>query len=204
MNQDNPKILVPSTHGAPFEGGSYGGQIRIGESIFAVAWAPKSLGEIDGIWLPSYKQVPGAASCFDSASNTRAMAEAGSPIAQKALAADINGHTDWVIPARDVLELGYRFLKPGGGENSASFRDGDNPSSVPAGYPYTDELPAQTVVAEFRQGGPEAFERDWYWSSTQSSEGTAWGQYFHYGNQDSYYKEFEARVRFVRLIHLGS
>ena len=92
MNQDHPGILVPSSYGATFEGGFYGGKIRIGDAIFAVAWAPKALGEIEGIWLPSYKQVPGAASCFDSVANTQAMAEAGSTIAKQALEANINGH----------------------------------------------------------------------------------------------------------------
>jgi hypothetical protein len=88
------------------------------------------------------------------------MAEAGSPLAQWARGLDINGNTDWCIPARDVLELGYRHLKPTTYENSCSFRDGDNPSSIPAGYPYTEQLPAQTAAEAFREGGAEAFEPD--------------------------------------------
>lgn len=80
-----PEIQVPATIGTPYEGGFYGGKIRIGVAIFAIVWAPKAEGEITGKWLDSYTDVPGATSYFDSMANTRAMAEAGSPIAKKAL-----------------------------------------------------------------------------------------------------------------------
>ena len=87
-------ILIPQSFGTPFEGGFYGGQVRIGNGIFAVAWAPKAIGELAGIWLPGYKQVPNAVSCYDSMANTVAMAEAGSPIAKQALGLEINGFAD--------------------------------------------------------------------------------------------------------------
>lgn len=101
-----PVIQSPESIGTPFEGGFYGGKIKIGLAIFAIIWAPKAEGEITGKWLDSYTSVPGATSCFDSMANTKAMAEAGSPIAQMALAADVGGFSDWCIPARDVLEIG--------------------------------------------------------------------------------------------------
>ncbi|CAN0493632.1 unnamed protein product, partial [Phaeothamnion confervicola] len=175
-------ILLPEL-GAPFEGGRYGGTVRIGVHLFAFAWAPKALGESRAIWLPEYTDVPGATSCVDSVANTHALAEAGSPLAQWALALDIDGKRDWVVAARDLVELGYRHLKPTAQENYCTFRDGDNPSSVPPGYPYTSQAPAQTSVADFRAGGPEAFEADHYWASTQYSESSAWGQDFDYGGQ---------------------
>ena len=163
MKNGNQTILIPESFGAPLGGGFYGGQIRIGDGIFAVVWAPKVVGEIKGAWLPSYTSVLGATSCFDSMANTVAMAEAGSPIAKQALGLDINGHTDWCIPARDVLELGYRNLKPTAEENSCSFRAGDNASSLPAGYPYTEVSPAQTSAEAFRKGsGDDAFYPGWY------------------------------------------
>ena len=198
----NPEIQVPADIGTPFEGGFYGGKIRIGLAIFAIVWAPKAEGEITGKWLDSYTDVPGATSCFDSMANTRAMAEAGSPIALKALAASIGGHTDWRIPARDVLEMGYRYLKPTTRENFCSFRDGDNASSIPASYPYTEADPVQTTVESFQQGGAEAFDDVWYFSSTQHSEAYAFSQDFDDGFQDLYDEDSERRVRFVRLIPL--
>jgi hypothetical protein len=206
VNADKPTILVPETIGLPFEGGFYGGQINShgGKKIFAVVWAPKAFGEVEKIWLPSYKEVPNARSCFHSMDNTRAMAEAGSPLAQWALGLDIEGRKDWCIPARDVLELAYRHLKPTGYETGAYFRDGDNPSSVPVGYPYSQgDKPAQTAVESFREGGAEAFEEAWYWSSTQHSGYGAWSQSFGSGLQDADGEPFEARARAVRMVQLN-
>jgi hypothetical protein len=203
MNADKPTILVPAEHGAPFEGGFYGGQIRIGDGIYAVVWAPKATGDIKGLWLPSYTQVPNTDSFYDSMANTMAMAAAGSPIAQQALAAEIAGHKDWCIPARDVLELAYRHLKPTGYENYA-YEDGENTNSVPPGDAYTEELPTQTSVEAFRKGGAEAFEEAWYWSSTQASSYYAWDQSFSDGSQTTSRKKFEGRARLVRTVQLNA
>ena len=204
MNANTPAQLTPEAIGTPFEGGFYGGNIRAYDGTFAIVWAPKAQGDVKGLWLPKYDLVPGAMSCFDSMANTRAMAEAGSPIAQAALSATINGHTDWCVPARDVLEMGYRYLKPTTYGNSASFRDGDNASSIPVGYPYTETTPAQTSVQAFQKGAAEAFNDAWYWSSTQCSEFNAYLQFFYYGDQFNDFKEYEGRCRFVRLIQLSS
>lgn len=206
MNQDAPSILVPAEYGAPFEGGFYGGRIvsHGGRKVFAVVWAPKALGEAEMIWLPSYKDVPNARSSFHSMDNTRAMAEAGSPLAQWALGLEIAGHKDWCIPARDVLELGYRHLKPTTDQTGCHFRDGDNPSSLPVGYPYANgDAPVQTTAEAFRKGGAEAFDQVLYWSSTQYSSYYAWDQYFTYGSQSNFHKKFVARARAVRLIQLN-
>ena len=202
MKSETQTTLVPATVGQPFEGGFYGGKIRIGVAIFAIVWAPKAEGEIKGLWLDAYTSVPGATSCFDSMANTRAMADAGSPIAKWALGLEINGFNDWVIPARDVLELAYRNLKPSTTENYCSFRDGDNPSSMPAGFPYIEDDPLQTTVADFQKGGAEAFDETWYWSSTQYSEGTAWGQDFSSGDSRNANKGIKGRARAVRMVPL--
>jgi hypothetical protein len=198
-----PAAALPATIGAAFEGGFYGGKIRINDALFAVCWAPKAQGDIKGAWLDSYTDVPGARSYFDSAANTQAMADAGSPIAKQIQALEIDGITGWSIPARDVLELAYRHLKPTTEDNYVH-RSGDNPSSVPAGYPYTEDSPAKTTVEAFQEGGPEAFEEAWYWSSTQYSDNCAWSQYFDNGYQGNLYKSYEGRCRAVRLIQLST
>jgi hypothetical protein len=195
-------MITKLTYGAPFEGGFYGGEIRIREAIFAIVNAPKAEGEFEGRWLDSYTDVPGARSCFDSMANTIAMAEAGSELGKRVRGLSIGGHTDWCIPARDVVEIQHRLGKPGTRPNLCSFRDGDNASSVPVGYPYTEELPAQTSVAAFQAGGAEAFEQDWYWTSTQYSKYGAFIQDFLYGDQHGNGKKAELRVRAVRLIQL--
>lgn len=204
MKSTTSPVTTPAAIGVTFEGGFYGGIIRMNDATFAVVWAPKAQGETKAAWLDNYTSVPGATSCFDSMVNTKAMAEAGSSLAKWALGLEINGHADWCIPSRDVLELGYRNLKPTTDENCCSFRDGDNASSVPVGYPYTDESPAQTAADGFREGGPEAFDARWHWSSTQYSDYLAVSQYFSYGIQLSNVKSCEGRARAVRLIQLSA
>ena len=200
MPTQNPTTL-PAI-GQPFEGGFFGGVVNVHGTPHAVVWAPKAQGGTKGKWHPAK---PGliAASCFDSMGNTQAMAAAGSPIATWALGLNINGHADWCIPARDVLELAYRHLKPTTYKTDGYFRDGDNPSSVPMGYPYaTSNTPVQTTVEAFQKGNAEAFDDTWHWSSTQYSASSAWMQTFVSGYQDSSNHLIELRVRAVRLIQL--
>ncbi len=192
--------------GAPLQGGFYGGLVCTAAGLLlAIVWAPKALGETSLAWHPERADVPGARSCCDSLANTLAMADAGRPLAASALRLSINGQDDWCLPARDVLELAYRHLKPTTEETGCYFRDGDNPSSVPAGYPYRSGEPiVQTSVPAFQAGGEEAFADEWYWASTQASAGSAWAQHVHPGSQDSTSKHFQARARAVRLIQLDS
>ena len=125
--------------------------------------------ELKGAWGARSVIIEGASSFTDSRSNTESMAAAGSELAQKVLALEIGGHTDWAIPARDVQELQYRHFKPTAEENYCWNRDGDNPNSLPVGLLYTEESPAQTALQAFRDDGEEAFSGTWYWSSSQRS-----------------------------------
>ena len=113
--------------------------------------------ELKGAWGARGVIIEGAGSFTDSRSNTESMAAAGGELAQKVLALEIDGHTDWAIPARDVQELQYRHLKPTSEENYCWSRDGDNPNSLPIGLLYTAELPAQTTLPAFQDDGAEAF-----------------------------------------------
>lgn len=191
-------IAIPTVPGTPFAGGFYAGRFRIGDEEFALIVAPKAEGEHDDIaWGQRGQDIPGAHSFNDGLANTQAMADAGSELAQWALGLNIAGHADWYLPSRDELEICYRNLKPTT-ETNWVYRNGDNPSSVPTGYPYTKELPAQTAADAFQAGGDEAFEDIWHWSSTQYSALSAWGQYFGDGLQDGSGKFYEFRARAVR------
>ena len=186
--------------GAELAGGRFTGVLNINGALHALITAPKAA-ELEGIY-GEYKTI-GASSYNDGLANTKVMAEAGSEIAKTVLAQTTGGFTDWAIPARDQQELQYRAFKPGAGDNSCSFRDGDNPSSVPPGYPYTDQDPAQTAAAGFKASEPEAFEKGWYFSSTeyaQYSDGYAWGQGFYRGGQYYLGKDDEYYVRPVRVL----
>lgn len=194
--------IQPITYGRAYEGGFFGGIVAINGMQHAIVWAPKGEGETQGIWHAGNHGLI-APSCNDSMANTQAMAKAGSAVAQWALSLSINGHADWCIPARDVLELAYRHLKPTTEETDGWTRCGDNPSSVPVGYPYrTQTTPVQTNAEAFQEGGAEAFEDEWHWTSTQASASSAWSQVFSDGGQYGDYLSSELRVRAVRLIQL--
>ena len=158
--------------------------------------------ELKGVWGARGVIIEGASSFTNSRSNTESMAGAGSELAQKVLALEISGYTDWAIPARDVQELQYRHLKPTSEENYCWNRDGDNPNSLPVGLLYTAEFPAQTAIPAFRDDGEEAFSGSWYWSSTQRSADNAFGMYFDDGDQYYYGKSTELRVRPVRRLFI--
>jgi hypothetical protein len=154
--------------------------------------------ELVGKWGEYGEKIEGADSFTDSLANTQAMAAAGSDLAAKVLALNIEGHTDWAIPARDVQELQYRHFKPTTEENWASSRNGDNPNSEPVGLLYSEEDPVQTIHTEFQEGGAEAFRDTWYWSSSQRSAYDAFSMGFDDGGQGDNDKDNELRVRPVR------
>ncbi|QLG89833.1 DUF1566 domain-containing protein [Chitinibacter bivalviorum] len=183
-------------------GGFYAGRIMIDGKAFALIASPKAEGETEKEWISDYQDVPGAKSYNDGLANTIAMAEAGSELAQWARDLRIADHDDWYIPSQDELEIIYRNLKPTARENSQYGRAGINVSAIEPTRPYTPELPAQTQAEAFQEGGDEAFETEWYWTSTQhaSDSNYAWIQYLDNGNQTNYFKTNEFRARAVRRL----
>lgn len=190
--------------GTAVEGGTFGGIINVNGTRKGVIWAPKSAGQIVAVMLQG-SVIHGARSPCDCAANMISLLAAGSPAAQLVAAMDINGFNDWVIPSRDVLELGYRHFKPGTRENYCSWRDGENPNSVPAGWLYSSDNPTQTDNKLFKSGGDKAFDEGGYFSSTVMPDGdTAFVQNFNDGPQYDLNLFAELRVRAVRLIQLVS
>jgi hypothetical protein len=62
--------------------------------------------EIDSAeWGPAGKRIAGADSYHDGRANTQAMADGGSELAQRVLALDIDGHTDWFLPSQADVHL---------------------------------------------------------------------------------------------------
>ena len=193
---------IPAAIGAAFAGGFYVGLINAADKTFALIVSPKLSGEFTGRWAPTGTCPEHANDYADGLANTNAMAAAGCTMAIAVRGAVIEGFDDWYIPSRDELELMYRHLKPLDRDNSASFRDGENPGSVPMGRHYTEELPAQTSVAVFRKGGDQALDAVWHWSSTQAGPSIAWGQGFDGGYQDFIYRSYEGRARAVRRLEI--
>lgn len=196
--QSAPAVTIPEI-GQPFGGGFFSGITRDPETgkryLNITAGAAH---ELSGEWGEYGVKVEGADSFTNSRANTEAIAAAGSGLAQKVLALDIGGFTDWAIPARDVQELQYRHFKPTTQENWAGRRDGDNPNSEPVGLLYSEESPTQTDLPAFQAGGAEAFRDTWYWSSSQRSAFSAFFMHFADGIQLLNVKDNERRVRPVR------
>lgn len=192
------QLTIPAI-GQAYGGGFVTGVTRDPETGERHLWITAGAAhELEGEWGPRGLKVEGADSFTNSRANTEAMAAAGSELAQKVLKLEIGGFTDWAIPARDVQELQYRHFKQTTETNYCWNRDGDNPNSEPVGLLYTEESPGQSVHEAFRTGAPEAFQRAWYWSSSQRSAYYAFFMDFDDGVQDSIDKGVELRVRPVR------
>ncbi|NMY04593.1 DUF1566 domain-containing protein [Pseudomonas sp. WS 5059] len=183
--------------GQVYGGGHFIGITQEDGKLYRNIQAPKAF-ELRGVIGCYGVDVAGARSYADSRSNTEAYAAAGSELAQRVVALVIGEQADWGIPARDVQELQYRHMKPTAQDNYCTWRDGDNPSSVPAGYPYTESSPGQTSLAAFQEGGKEAFGASWYVSSTQFSAYYAFHMDFSDGYQFGDDKLTERSVRPVR------
>ncbi|MBM1145608.1 DUF1566 domain-containing protein [Alcanivorax sp. ZXX171] len=185
--------------GAAMEGGYFAGIINVAGTHYGLVVSPKA-GDLDPMPWGELGQDISATSCCDGMANTVAMADAGSELAQAIRKLNLDGYDDWYLPARDEQEMLYRQFKPLAHSNAATFRDGDNPSSVPVGYPYTAETPPQTTVEVFQAAGPEAFEPRFYWASTQYSANSAWLQCFALGYQHFDRKDGALRARAVRRV----
>jgi len=193
----------PSSVGLPYGGGYYAGKIVTGGVTYALIVAPKAQGgESNSLaWKTSQSTTTGTTSINDGLANTNAMIAAGAeahPAANFCNNLSINGYSDWYLPAKDELEILYRYLKPTTNANNTS--SGANTSSVPTTSNYTSGSPAQTSVTIFRTGNSEAFTSNYYWASTEYSSTRGWIQYFTDGNQNNLGKTSTGYVRGVRRI----
>jgi hypothetical protein len=120
------------------------------------------------------------------------------PAAQFCEGLTIGGFSDWYMPAKNELDVCYFNLKPTTTSNNTS--SGINANAVPArASNYTTGTPAQTSAAVFvTSTGAEAFNSANYWTSTQSTATTGYGQFFLSGYQQPLGKSSSAY--FVRAI----
>lgn len=91
----------------PEQGGIYAGLMRgeDGRPDYHLVAAADEAGQLKGAWGCSGIEIKGSASRNDGLANTTAMAEAGSDLAKKMLALEIDGHADWYLPAQAELML---------------------------------------------------------------------------------------------------
>lgn len=97
----NAKTMQGIVIGTAMAGGFFGGGIYINNEPRGIIVSPKLEGEFANMrWHKNVKGIEGALSYSDGLANTIAMANAGSPLAEKMLELRIGGFDDWHLMAR--------------------------------------------------------------------------------------------------------
>jgi len=104
----NELITLPTVPGTPFAGGFYVARFYDAGHEYLLIDAGQA-GELTGEW-GEYGQDVAAAHRTDGPANTRAMAEAGSVLAQQALRLDLRGFSDWYLPSQHEQALQFFSL----------------------------------------------------------------------------------------------
>ena len=196
--------------GSAYEGGFYAGKIRYQGIIWYLIVAPRATGAsgtnytltTNYQWKTANTTTAGTLSDINGQSNTAAMVTAGianHPAGQFCTTLNINGFTDWYLPARLELDAAYKTLKPTTTANNTSW--GINPYLIPPQTTnHTTGDPAQTTVTAFQDTGSEPFVAGVHWSSTENSATFAWRLNLGNGFQDGTSKTNGIRVRAFRRV----
>jgi hypothetical protein len=195
----------PTTIGQAFGGGFYAGKINVSGTQYYLIVAPKASGENSSRTWGVYGATTGITSVIDGPTNSASLAALGASY-QAAVFAEgltIGGYSDWYLPAKNELEVLYYFLKPTTNANATT--SGSNANAVspePISTNYTTGSPAQTSAGiGFRTGETNAFDSNFYWSSTENGAYYAWLQAFSTGGQNgNTIKSASYCVRAVRRI----
>lgn len=139
-----------------------------------VVLAPAADGDFANLkWDPKYRAAPGATSFWDGLANSISIDDDQHPAAQKARAYRGDLLDDWHLLAHS-----------------------------PQTAVLANCCPLWTVLPAFMEGGPAAYKKDAYWSSTQSQfdSDCAWLQYFGRGISGYWGKNYGLRVRPARIV----
>ena len=171
-------IPLPDIVGTPYGGGFFAGTFLLNGQLHALIVSPKAEGETRAPFKDHNSTTEGARSLRDGMANSQAMIDGHHPAAAFCHDLKIGGFDDWYLPSRHEMALLAENLMPG------------------AGY-----VPEQTAAEAFKVGGAEAFERNWYLTSTEFSAGYVWVQTFSSGYQtNGDVKDWSGLVRAVRKV----
>ena len=174
---DSESSCLPQI-GFPFGGGFFAGIHELDGQRYALVVASKSDGESLELEykLNDRSTADGTYSDDDGVANCNLINDENHPAVDFCRSLTIGGFDDWYLPSRDELHMLYRNLGP---------RRKNTPGL-------------------FREDAAEAFETDWYWSSTENASyvGSAWIVGFSSGYQGLNDKILNYAVRAVRIIQL--
>jgi len=201
-----PDPNVPSVIGQAFGGGYYAGLIGVSSvATHYLVVGPIASAQSNLKWKNANTATSGADSLINGPQNTADMVADGSstvyPAAHFCNDLSTGGQTDWYMPAQNELEVCYYNLKPTTTNNQTG--SGINANAVPArASNYTTGNPTQTSATAFiTSTGAEAFDPNFYWSSTEISATYGRIQGFSNGYQSNYSaKTSSNRVRAVRRV----
>lgn len=192
----------PTVIGQAYGGGFYAGQISVngdGVATHYIVVAPKATGESQLQWKTANTSTTGTGSVINGPTNSANMNNASHPAAQFCESLSLNGYGDWYMPAKNELEVLYYNLKPGTQLNDIN--SGTNLNAIASrASNYTTTVPGQTIPTNFRTGGAEAFELEFYWASTEFSSTAGWIQSFDTGQQSNVQKLASPYVRAIRRV----
>jgi hypothetical protein len=171
------------TSGQVYGGGYYAVQILYPTGTkYNLVVSPKASGDFNS---KTFGGDSGATSTYDGYSNSALIAAAwGTGAAYTCRNLNINGYTDWYLPAKWELEVLFWYLKATTDLNNPN-NYGANPYAVspePVSTYYTTTSPLQTTATLFQTGNSEALTSGagigFYWTSTQYDTTNAWYQLF--------------------------
>lgn len=194
--------------GAAYEGGYFAGQISTaGNSIadYNIIIGPKASAQSALAWKNVATATPGADSSINGPQNTADMVADGNstvyPAAHFCNNLVTGGYSDWYMPARNELEICYYNLKPFTFNNNTA--TGTNSNAVPArasNYTNSPQNPSQTSATIFQYLGSEAFDLNYYWTSTEVSTTDSARRDFNNGSAYNTIKYDTYRVRAIRRV----
>lgn len=160
--------------GAAYGGGYVGAIIPWSSGFRAIVVSAAADADFADLqWDPKYRASPGATSFLDGLANSISIDDDKHPAAQKCRAYRGGDHDDWHLLAH-----------------------------APQTGVLANCCPVWTTLPAFMEGGPAAYKKQAYWSSTQSQfvSDSAWSQGFGRGLSGNWHKVNGLHVRPGRII----